>query len=176
MINLLKPDQTVNKRVRIKMNHTVHCWQSPIGMIRIVSDRQSIHQISFHEGPWESISEITKPASQAISFLESYFENPLICGTLPTLPGKSPFQEKIRQTLIKLTSGSTISYSTLAERIGNPKASRAVGRALATNPLLIFVPCHRVVGSTGNLTGFAGGMERKAWLLEHERQAVIRSG
>ncbi|MEW5685527.1 MAG: methylated-DNA--[protein]-cysteine S-methyltransferase [Pseudomonadota bacterium] len=78
------------------------------------------------------------------------------------------FQQKVWQTLCGIPAGETISYATLAERIGKPTAVRAVGLANGSNPVALIVPCHRVIGSNGSLTGYGGGLPRKRWLLEHE--------
>ncbi len=78
------------------------------------------------------------------------------------------FQKRVWQELCRIPFGSSISYGQLAQRIGKPAASRAVGRANGQNPISIIVPCHRVIGANGTLTGYGGGIERKKWLLEHE--------
>ena len=80
----------------------------------------------------------------------------------------TPFQQSVWQALLEIPFGETVSYSTIAERIGNPKAVRAVGTAIGANPMLIIVPCHRVIGKNGSLTGFRGGLEMKAHLLNLE--------
>lgn len=80
----------------------------------------------------------------------------------------TPFQQSVWQALLEIPFGETVSYSTIAERIGNPKAVRAVGTAIGANPILIIVPCHRVIGKNGSLTGFRGGLEMKAHLLDLE--------
>jgi len=80
----------------------------------------------------------------------------------------TPFQKNVWQALRRIPSGSTISYAELAKRIGEPTAVRAVGTANGANPVAVIVPCHRVIGSNGRLTGYGGGLDRKQWLLEHE--------
>ena len=80
----------------------------------------------------------------------------------------TPFQRKVWKALCDIPAGETISYSTLAERIGRPTAVRAVGLANGSNPVALIVPCHRVIGANGSLTGYGGGLHRKRWLLEHE--------
>jgi methylated-DNA-[protein]-cysteine S-methyltransferase len=84
--------------------------------------------------------------------------------------GGTPFQRDVWNELRKIPSGTTISYGKLAEQIARPRAVRAVGLANGANPIGIVVPCHRVIGSNGSLTGYGGGLERKQWLLEHERK------
>ncbi|HYM71109.1 MAG TPA: methylated-DNA--[protein]-cysteine S-methyltransferase [bacterium] len=82
--------------------------------------------------------------------------------------GGTPFQRRVWSALRKIPVGQTLSYGGLAERLGMPAASRAVGRAVSLNPVAIVVPCHRVIGADGTLTGYAGGLDRKRWLLAHE--------
>jgi methylated-DNA-[protein]-cysteine S-methyltransferase len=88
---------------------------------------------------------------------------------LPVQTGGTPFQRKVWYALRQINCGTALSYAQLAERIGRPTAVRAVGLANGSNPVGIVVPCHRVIGSDGSLTGYGGGIERKRWLLEHER-------
>jgi methylated-DNA-[protein]-cysteine S-methyltransferase len=100
--------------------------------------------------------------------LRAYFAGRLQQFELPLESGGSPFQRAVWQELLKIPFGQTECYGGLAKRIGNQKASRAVGMANGRNPIGIIVPCHRVVGANGSLTGYAGGVARKKWLLEHE--------
>jgi methylated-DNA-[protein]-cysteine S-methyltransferase len=88
--------------------------------------------------------------------------------SLPVQPGGTPFQQEVWRALREIACGTTVSYSELAERIGRPTAVRAVGLANGSNPVGVVVPCHRVIGSDGSLTGYGGGLERKRWLLDHE--------
>jgi methylated-DNA-[protein]-cysteine S-methyltransferase len=102
-------------------------------------------------------------------WLDAYFANQ----PLPPLPAfdfvsGTPFQQKVWHALLHIPAGQTISYGQLAIQIGAPKAVRAVGAAVGRNPLSIVIPCHRVVGANGSLTGYAGGLEGKRWLLQHE--------
>ena len=87
----------------------------------------------------------------------------------------TPFQQRVWEQLREIPSGETIAYSELAMRLGSPTASRAVGAANGRNPVAIVVPCHRVIGKAGTLTGYAGGIERKRWLLAHEQRHAPRS-
>jgi methylated-DNA-[protein]-cysteine S-methyltransferase len=88
--------------------------------------------------------------------------------TVPVELNGTPFQKKVWQALRRIPGGTTISYAELAKRIGDPAAVRAVGTANGANPVAVIVPCHRVIGSNGKLTGYGGGLDRKQWLLEHE--------
>lgn len=103
--------------------------------------------------------------------LTSYFAGELSSiDTVPTLTSGTPFQTEVWRSLREIPCGLTISYGQLAERIGRPNAARAVGLANGSNPISIVVPCHRVIGSGGSLTGYGGGIERKRWLLHHEQE------
>jgi methylated-DNA-[protein]-cysteine S-methyltransferase len=104
--------------------------------------------------------------SDAIS---SYFAGDLTAiDNLPVKTGGTPFQREVWHSLREIACGTTVSYAKLADRIGRPTAVRAVGLANGSNPIGIIVPCHRVVGSNGSLTGYGGGIDRKRWLLQHE--------
>ena len=100
--------------------------------------------------------------------LNEYFRGSRTGFDLPLEPGGTPFQRAVWDALRAIPYGTTTSYGALARRLGDPRATRAVGAANGQNPIPIVVPCHRVVGSRGELTGFGGGLERKRWLLEHE--------
>jgi len=103
--------------------------------------------------------------------LEAYFAGDVkAIDQVPVETAGTPFQRSVWSELRKIPSGAAISYGKLAERIARPKAVRAVGLANGANPIGIVVPCHRVIGSDGSLTGYGGGLERKRWLLEHERK------
>ena len=102
-----------------------------------------------------------------------YFAGDLtVIDKIPTKTNGTAFQRQVWQALREIPCGTTISYGELAKRIGRPKAVRAVGLANGSNPVGVIVPCHRVIGSNGSLTGYGGGMPRKKWLLEHEGAAV----
>ena len=109
-----------------------------------------------------------------VEWLEAYFH-----GTMEPLPWDhlrlfgTDFQQQVWQGLTGIPAGKHCSYGALAENLGNPKAVRAVARANALNPVAILIPCHRVIGADGTLTGYAGGLERKAWLLAHEARNVL---
>jgi methylated-DNA-[protein]-cysteine S-methyltransferase len=108
--------------------------------------------------------------------LSRYFAGELeAIDTLPVQAVGTPFQREVWNALRTISCGTTISYAKLAEQIGRPNAVRAVGLANGSNPIPIVVPCHRVIGSNGSLTGYGGGLDRKRWLLEHERCTTISS-
>lgn len=117
-------------------------------------------------------SQLSRPASA----IAAYFEGDLhAVDSLPTATEGTPFQKRVWQALREIPVGRTWSYRDLAKRIGHPTAVRAVGLANGANPIGIVVPCHRVIGADGSLTGYGGGLERKRWLLNHEKQALQQS-
>jgi methylated-DNA-[protein]-cysteine S-methyltransferase len=107
--------------------------------------------------------------------LTAYFAGTLTVFDLPLRPGGTPFQQQVWQALREIPYGETRSYGRLAAAIGRPAAVRAVGRANGSNPLPIVIPCHRVIGSDGTLTGYGGGLAAKQWLLELERRGRASS-
>lgn len=119
-------------------------------------------------GVQHSIEEAATP-SEAFGAIRAYFEGDLTAiDSLPVEPDGTPFQKRVWRALREIPCGQTISYAELAERIGNPTAVRAVGLANGSNPVGIVVPCHRVIGKNGSLTGYGGGLTRKQQLLTHE--------
>ncbi len=106
--------------------------------------------------------------SSVVAQLSEYFDGERQTFDVPLAPEGTPFQRRVWDQLTRIPYGTVASYGTVAERIGSPFASRAVGAANRCNPIAIIIPCHRVIGASGALTGYAGGMWRKEWLLKHE--------
>jgi methylated-DNA-[protein]-cysteine S-methyltransferase len=105
--------------------------------------------------------------------LDAYFDGDLaVLDSIPTATGGTPFQRAVWNALRGIEPSTTRSYGQIAKNLGRTNSSRAVGAANGANPIAIVVPCHRVVGANGTLTGYAGGLERKRWLLDHERQSL----
>ena len=140
---------------------------SPVGIVSIVGDENGITQISvFSQG---SVSEtIPIQLQQAVNQLNDYFAGNRKVFDFKINPSGTEFQQKVWQELLNIPFGKTCSYLDLSKKLGDVKAIRAVASANGKNPLWIVVPCHRVIGSDGSLTGYAGGLWRKKWLLEHE--------
>lgn len=113
---------------------------------------------------------------EAMDQLRAYFAGERTKFDLPLAPGGTPFQKKVWAALREIPCGETRSYGQLAARLGVPEASRAVGAANGRNPIAIVVPCHRVIGADGKLTGYAGGLNIKKMLLEHEAALMEKSG
>ncbi len=149
--------------------------ESPIESLLLSSDGESLTSLTMvtqRHGPFFSETWIhddnAKPFVEARKQLEAYFAGELTEFDLPLNMRGTEFQRQVWQKLQTIPFGMTISYGELAELVGNPNSSRAVGAANGRNPISIIVPCHRVIGSNGKLTGYSGGMERKEWLLAHE--------
>ena len=114
------------------------------------------------------LDDQANPFAKAKRQLIAYFNGQLTEFDLPLAMPGTPFQQSVWQELMRIPYGTAISYGQMAQRLGNPNASRAVGAANGRNPISIIVPCHRLIGSDGKLTDYGGGLERKAWLLAHE--------
>jgi O-6-methylguanine DNA methyltransferase len=119
---------------------------------------------------------LPEPAREVVRQLAEYFAGARREFTVPLSPQGTPFQLAVWDELTRIPYGSTITYGELAARLGDPQASRAVGRANGLNPIWIIIPCHRVIGADGSLTGYAGGIEVKRALLEHEGALKPRGG
>jgi methylated-DNA-[protein]-cysteine S-methyltransferase len=118
--------------------------------------------------PDASVQSATDPGG-AVKMLRAYFDGDIkAIDDVPVEMHGTPFQQKVWAALRRIPAGSTLSYGTLARLIAVPSAVRAVGAANGANPVALIVPCHRVIGSNGTLTGYGGGLDRKRWLLEHE--------
>ena len=151
-----------------------YTWMdSPVGRLRLAADDAGLRELRFG-GRCEPAGvnplwrEDPAPLSETMRQLRAYFAGELRTFDLPLAPQGTPFQLHVWQQLRKIPWGETISYGELATRIGNPKASRAVGLANGANPIAIIVPCHRVIGSNGKLTGYGGGLPIKEFLLALE--------
>jgi len=151
---------------------------TPVGTLLIVGDEQSIHRIEFPDNgkarrPEPGWRESARgPVAEASRQLREYFAGRRNEFDLPLTPQGTEFQRTVWDRLQEIPYGETISYGELAKRIGNPKASRAVGAANGSNPIPIVIPCHRVIGSTGRLTGFGGGLPTKEALLALEAKQL----
>lgn len=165
-------------------------YASPVGTIVLLADAQGrLRVLDFDDyeermrlllhrqygGACVAITDGPLPAmAQA---LDAYFSGAIeAIDALATETGGTPFQRSVWRALRDIPAGATMSYGALAQKLGMPKAVRAVGLANGANPIGIVVPCHRVIGANGSLTGYGGGLPRKQWLLEHERRHRRASG
>lgn len=149
--------------------------ESPLGPVLLAGDAKGLRRINFLAGskpysPGADWIEDKTPLHEALEQVAAYFRGERTSFDLPLAPEGTPFQLRVWQALREIPYGQTITYGDLAKNIGKPSASRAVGAANGRNPLPIIVPCHRVIGSNGNLTGFYGGVHLKAGLLELEQR------
>ena len=157
---------------------TCYQWmESPTGRLLLVADEAGLRQVLFAHGrtpgrvspAWERDDRfLREPMRQ----LRAFFKGELERFDLPLRPEGTAFQQRVWAGLLQIPYGTTISYGELAGRLGNPAASRAVGLANGSNPIAIIIPCHRVIGSNGKLTGYGGGLENKRWLLDFERRQL----
>jgi methylated-DNA-[protein]-cysteine S-methyltransferase len=141
--------------------------ETPIGLLRIDSSEKGITHIVFTDAIEQKIHS-HQWIDDCKQQLKEYFAGKRQQFDLPLDTKGTHFQQSVWQSLSNIPYGQRVSYRDIAESINNPKAVRAVGSANGKNPLCIIVPCHRVIGSDGSLTGYAWGLDRKMWLLEHE--------
>lgn len=148
---------------------------SPIGRLLLTCDGEALTGVymDLPSHPPRDMDAWTEdpsasPLPQAVQQLQEYFSGKRREFDLPLRLHGTAFQQRVWQSLTEIPYGETLSYGQLARRIGKPSASRAVGLANGRNPISILVPCHRVIGADGSLTGYGGGLERKRWLLAHE--------
>ncbi|PGL70409.1 methylated-DNA--[protein]-cysteine S-methyltransferase [Bacillus sp. AFS055030] len=143
---------------------------TPLGILRIVGNEKGVAFIDFVKEENDEIQKIVPPSlKEAGNELIEYFNGTRKEFSIQSIAKGTPFQESVWRELVKIKYGETASYADIANRIGKPKAVRAVANANARNPLSIIVPCHRIIGSNGKLTGYAGGLWRKEWLLNREQ-------
>jgi len=143
-------------------------YHSPIGLIRLEAEDEALTGLGFvteEETISTPLPGILRDASRQ---LDQYFKGRRTKFELALRPAGTPFQQAVWKALTRIPYGRTRSYKDIASAVGRPKAVRAVGAANGDNPISIIIPCHRVIGADGSLTGYGGGIERKEWLLRHE--------
>lgn len=156
------------------MSESVY-YNSPIGILLIKTSGIAITEVSFVDEDINSVTDeiiLREPSSQilkkCITQLDDYFSGKLFLFNLNLEQKGTVFQQKVWNELLNIKYGRTMSYLSLSKSIGNQKAIRAVGTANGKNNIAIIVPCHRIIGKDGSLVGYAGGLQRKHWLLDHE--------
>lgn len=158
-----------------------YVWEeSPVGRLLLAADEQGLRYLLFARGrspvePQAGWREDAERLADAVGQLRAYFRGERRVFALPLAPAGTSFQQRVWSELLNIPYGKTLSYGELARRVGNAHASRAVGLANGANPISIVIPCHRVIGSTGKLTGYGGGLKNKEWLLAHERATLGES-
>lgn len=144
-------------------------YRSPLGIILLKAKNEVITVVAFQETePATIVYNNSSLLQNAVQQLDEYFRGTRLYFNLPLAPSGTDFQQFVWKELLELSFGTTITYLQLAKRLGNVKSIRAAASANGKNPIAIIIPCHRVVGADGKLTGYAGGLHRKQWLLEHE--------
>lgn len=148
---------------------------TPLGVTKLEGNETGLTRITVLEVSEKQTDIIPECLEDAIYQLREYFEGKREAFTLELCPEGTDFQKRVWRALQQIPFGKTMSYLELAKKLGDVKAIRAVAAANGQNPLWIVIPCHRVIGSDGSLTGYAGGLHRKKWLLEHESPAKQQS-
>ena len=153
-----------------------HYLKTPIGQLLLAGNADCLNLLGFPQGSMARRHETSwvkdgNPFKEVCVQLEAYFEGDLQDFDLPLAPEGTEFQQRVWDALTEIPYGETWSYGELARHIGKPKASRAVGAANGLNPIPVIIPCHRVIGGSGKLTGFGGGLETKEYLLALEAEA-----
>jgi len=148
---------------------------SPIGVLKLSSDESQLKSISFDADNMEVESYTPDILITAQKQLEEYFAGIRQIFELPFEPEGTDFQRRVWKQVSAVGYGATKSYNEIACEAKSPDSSRAVGMANGKNPLPIIIPCHRIIGQNGKLTGYAGGLDRKKWLLLHEQQYALNN-
>jgi len=169
----------VTSRTNPKLGDKDEWWvtPTPVGHMLVVGDTEWLHFVglpgSFDETTMAPDRRGTPDAvDETVNQIDAYFDQRLRTFSLPLQPSGTEFQRRVWFALADIGYGETESYGQLAARVGNPKACRAVGLANGRNPIPLILPCHRVIGSNGSLTGYGGGLDLKKWLLDYEAGAV----
>ncbi len=150
--------------------------RTPLGIASIAGDENGITKISITEDSKKKLSvDIPDVLEEVVIQLLDYFEGNRNTFEIKLNPSGTDFQKKVWKELSKIPFGKTVTYLDIAKQLGDPKCIRAAASANGKNPLWVVVPCHRVIGSDGSLTGYAGGLWRKKWLLEHENPVKQQS-
>ncbi|WP_310991613.1 methylated-DNA--[protein]-cysteine S-methyltransferase [Aequorivita marina] len=150
--------------------------QSPLGGLELIGSAAGLSAVIFKDAEAMPVSEkIPEELQDAVHQLEEYFDGKRKDFSLKLALEGTDFQKRVWKQLQEIPYGKTMSYQEMANRLGDPKVIRAAASANGKNPISIIIPCHRVIGSDGSLTGYAGGLHRKKWLLEHESPSPQQS-
>jgi len=162
----------LNKQPLLEPSDKITAYiSSPLGFIELISEGGFITGLYFNDKVAEEI--IPAPLAQAANQIKDYFSGELTTFNIPVNPKGSHFQLSVWKLLLEIPYGSTTTYGEIAAKLGMKNGARAVGLANGSNPVSIIIPCHRVIGQKGNLTGYAGGLWRKEWLLKMELPALV---
>ena len=150
-------------------------YKTPIGIAKIIGDENGISSVTVIDEEIELSSDIPASLKECVQQLDEYFNGSRTKFQLKLNPKGTDFQKRVWNELLNVSYGKTRSYLEQSKKLGDPKAIRAVASANGKNPIWIIIPCHRIIGSDGSLTGYAGGLWRKKWLLAHESPAQQQS-
>jgi methylated-DNA-[protein]-cysteine S-methyltransferase len=150
------------------MNYDIAYYKTPIGTAKIIGNDEGIISVSVIDDEKDNTKNVPRALKDCVLQLDEYFQKKRTIFNFKLNPQGSDFQKRVWDQLVKIPYAKTISYLEQSKIMGNVKAIRAVASANGKNPIWIIIPCHRVIGSDGSLTGYAGGIWRKKWLLEHE--------
>jgi len=150
------------------MNRFSSGMESPVGRIVLITDDKHLKSVNFSDEPVDEPDVLPDILQKARQQLNEYFDGTRLQFDLDLDPEGTAFQQKVWQKLLQVPFGTTKSYREIAMELGSVLSTRAVGPANGKNPIAIIIPCHRIIGSDGKLVGYAGGLERKKWLLLHE--------
>ena len=158
----------------MESNQTTY-YKTPIGTAKIVGDENGISAVTVIDDAMETSAEIPEILKDCVQQLDEYFNGTRKQFNLKLNPQGTDFQKKVWEELLLVPYGKTRTYLEQSKQLGDAKAIRAVASANGKNPIWIIIPCHRIIGSDGSLTGYAGGIWRKKWLLEHENPSTQQS-
>jgi len=158
----------------LESNQTAY-YKTPIGTTKIVGDENGIIAVSIMDDAMETSAEIPEILKDCVQQLNEYFNGTRTEFNLKLNPQGTDFQKRVWKELLLVSYGKTRTYLEQSKQLGDVKAIRAVASANGKNPIWIIIPCHRIIGSDGSLTGYAGGIWRKKWLLEHEKPSTQQS-
>lgn len=153
-----------------------HRFRTKLGWVTLEGDGKSLSRVFFNQNPGEKALNANDLFAEAEKQIKSYINGKLFKFDLPLSAKGTDFQTRVWAAIAEIPYGTTTAYSSIANNIGSPKAARAVGTAANKNPFLIVIPCHRIIGSSGNLVGYAAGIETKKKLLEHELKTLHNEG
>jgi methylated-DNA-[protein]-cysteine S-methyltransferase len=158
----------------LESNQTAY-YKTPVGTAKIVGDKKGISAVTVIDDNVETSIEIPENLKDCVQQLDEYFKGARTAFNLKLNPKGTDFQKRVWNELLLVPYGKTRSYLEQSKKLGDTKAIRAVASANGKNPIWIIIPCHRIIGSDGSLTGYAGGIWRKKWLLEHENPSAQKS-
>ncbi len=158
----------------MESNETAY-YKTPIGTAKIVGNKLGIQSITVADEEIETSKDIPSYLQKCIQQLDEYFSGTRTAFNLKLNPQGTDFQKRVWNELLNVPHGKTRTYLEQSKKLGDVKAIRAVASANGKNPIWILIPCHRIIGSDGSLTGYAGGLWRKKWLLEHESPSPQQS-